>query len=180
MTWPADPARAKIVEAVSAATVIGSPGFLEWDRGEPLGRQAWRRFSVLADGGDLTSLTKAPAIGAGGIVYVDRTYSLTVYYERGKNKQSLGKDSDALTNAAERLVGALCRMDYAPPPPRRGLGDLGAGLAAALGIRPWPGCGCRGRRRWLNRAGWAALAALGQSAPLGPIPRGIQPPRAPD
>jgi len=115
MTWPADPARAKIVEAVSAATVIGSPGFLEWDRGEPLGRQAWRRFSVLADGGDLTSLTKAPAIGAGGIVYVDRTYSLTVYYERGKNKQSLGKDSDALTDDAERLVGALCRMDYDTP-----------------------------------------------------------------
>lgn len=115
MTWPADPARAKIVEAVSAATVIGSPGLLEWDRGEPLGRQAWRRFSVLADGGDLTSLTKAPAIGAGGIVYVDRTYSLTVYYERGKNKQSLGKDSDALTDDAERLVGALCRMDYDTP-----------------------------------------------------------------
>jgi len=115
MTWPDDPARAQIVAAVAATSLIGTPGLLEWDRREDLGRQAWRRFSVLAEGGDLTSLTKAPAIGAGGIIYVDRTYNLTVYYEAGKHRQSLGKDSDAMTDDAERMVGALCRMDYDTP-----------------------------------------------------------------
>jgi hypothetical protein len=115
LTWPSDPARAKIVEAVAATTLTGTPSLLEWDRGESLGRQAWRRFSVLATGGDLTSLTKAPAIGAGGIVYVDRTYACSVYYERGKHRQSIGKDSDAMTDDAERIVGALCRMDYDTP-----------------------------------------------------------------
>ena len=112
MTWPTDLAPAQIVAAVAGASLTGSPSLLEWDRGESLGRQAWRRFSVLASGGDLTRLTKAPAIGAGGLVYVDRSYMLTVYYERGKHRQSIGKDSDALTDDAERIVGALCRMDY--------------------------------------------------------------------
>jgi len=115
MTWPADPVRAQIVAAVADATLIGKPVQLEWDRGERLGTQAWRRFSVLASGGNLESLLKAPAIGAGGLVYIEREYTLTVYYEKGKNRQSLGGDSDALTDDAERLIGALLRMDYDTP-----------------------------------------------------------------
>ena len=81
----------------------------------PSGTQAWRRFTVLASGGNLESLSEAPAIGSGGIVYIERAYTLTVYYERGKNKQSLGADSDALTDDAERFIGALLRMDYDTP-----------------------------------------------------------------
>lgn len=101
--------------AVAAAVLTGKPTQVEWDRGERLGTQAWRRFSVLASGGSLESLSEAPAIGSGGIVYIERSYTLTVYYERGKNKQSLGADSDALTDDAERFIGALLRMDYDTP-----------------------------------------------------------------
>tara|TARA_R110000796_G_scaffold1776_1_gene7235 strand:- start:204 stop:566 length:363 start_codon:yes stop_codon:yes gene_type:complete len=82
---------------------------------EPIGRQAWRRFTVLASGGDLPSLRGAPFVGAGGLVYLQRSYTLTVFYERGKNRQSMGADSDAITDDAERLVAALCRMNYDTP-----------------------------------------------------------------
>jgi len=115
MTWPADPARAQIVAAVGDAALTGKPKQLEWDRIEPLGRQAWRRFSVLAVGGDLETLRKAPQVGPGGLVYLARDYLLTVFYERGKHRQSMGADSDALIDDAERLVAALCRMNYATP-----------------------------------------------------------------
>ena len=100
---------------MAAAVLTGNPKQIEWDRGERLGTQAWRRFSVLASGGSLESLSEAPAIGSGGIVYIERSYTLTVYYERGKNKQSLGADSDALTDDAERFIGALLRMNYDTP-----------------------------------------------------------------
>ena len=115
MSWPADPVRLQVSAAVAAAVLTGKPTQVEWDRGERLGTQAWRRFSVLASGGSLESLSEAPAIGSGGIVYIERSYTLTVYYERGKNKQSLGADSDALTDDAERFIGALLRMDYDTP-----------------------------------------------------------------
>ena len=115
MTWPSDPVRALIVETVKGATMTGTPAMVEWDRIEPLGRHAWRRFSVLASGGNLERLADAPAIGSGGIVYLERVYSLTVYYERGRDRQSLGKDSDALTDDAERLMGAVLRMNYDSP-----------------------------------------------------------------
>ena len=100
MTWPADPARAQIVAAVGDAALTGKPKQLEWDRIEPLGRQAWRRFSVLAVGGDLETLRKAPQVGPGGLVYLARDYLLTVFYERGKHRQSMGADSDALIDDA--------------------------------------------------------------------------------
>ena len=115
MSWPADPVRLQVAAAVAAAVLTGNPKQIEWDRGERLGTQAWRRFSVLASGGSLESLSEAPAIGSGGIVYIERSYTLTVYYERGKNKQSLGADSDALTDDAERFIGALLRMNYDTP-----------------------------------------------------------------
>ena len=82
MSWPADPVRLQVSAAVAAAVLTGKPTQVEWDRGERLGTQAWRRFSVLASGGSLESLSEAPAIGSGGIVYIERSYTLTVYYER--------------------------------------------------------------------------------------------------
>lgn len=32
-----------------------------------------------------------------------------------------------------------------------GLGDAVAWLLSKIGINPWPGCGCQGRKAWLNR-----------------------------
>ena len=112
MTWPTDPVRSLIVETIKDATLIGSPGPTEWDQMKPLGANSWRRFTVLVDNGNIESLTDAPAIGATGIAYLQRVYTVTVYYERGKNKQSIGADSDAMTDDAERLVGAILRMNY--------------------------------------------------------------------
>ena len=112
MTWPTDPVRSLIVETIKDATLTGSPSATEWDQMKPLGANSWRRFTVLADNGNIESLTDAPAIGASGIAYLRRVYTVTVYYERGKNKQSIGADSDAMTDDAERIMGALLRMDY--------------------------------------------------------------------
>jgi hypothetical protein len=45
---------------------------------------------------------------------------------------------------------------------RMGLGDVVGWLAALIGVRPWPGCGCDKRRAWLNRFivwGWWRRAA---------------------
>jgi len=82
---------------------------------KPLGANSWRRFTLAAETGNIESLTDAPAIGASGIAYLQRTYRITVFYERGKNKQSTGADSDAMTDDAERIVGALLRMPYNYP-----------------------------------------------------------------
>jgi len=38
-------------------------------------------------------------------------------------------------------------------PPGLGLGDRLASFLAFFGIHPWPGCGCAGRRQWLNALG---------------------------
>jgi hypothetical protein len=40
-----------------------------------------------------------------------------------------------------------------PPPqqPSRGLGDVVAKIAGALGINKTPSCGCEARQNWLNR-----------------------------
>ena len=115
MTWATDPVRDLLVTTVENTTLTGSPGFIEWDRIEDLGRQAWRRFSVLATGGNLQRLADAPAIGATGISYLDRTYLVEIYYERGRYQRSIGKDADVMTDDAERLMGALLRMDYDYP-----------------------------------------------------------------
>jgi hypothetical protein len=115
MTWAADPVRDLIVATVAGATVEGSPGFVEWDRAEDLGRQAWRRFSVLTSNGGLPSLKDAPAIGSGGLIYLNRTYLVEVFYERGRYQRSIGKDSDVMTDDAERLIAALVRMNYDEP-----------------------------------------------------------------
>jgi hypothetical protein len=112
MSWPTDPARAQIVAALKAASLIGTPKLKEWDQIKPLGANCWRRFTVLAENGNIESLTDAPAIGATGIAYLRRVYRITVYYERGRNKQSTGADSDAITDDAERLVGSILRMNY--------------------------------------------------------------------
>jgi hypothetical protein len=40
---------------------------------------------------------------------------------------------------------------------RVGLGDVVAWLAGLIGVKPWPGCGCKTRKEWLNRVtlwGW--------------------------
>ena len=115
MSWPTDPVRNLIVDTIKDATLPGSPRPTEWDQIKPLGANSWRRITVLADTGNIESLTDAPAIGASGIAYLQRVYTVTVYYERGKNKQSIGADSDAMTDDAERLVGALLRMNYDYP-----------------------------------------------------------------
>ena len=115
MSWPTDPVRSLIVETIKGATLTGSPSATEWDQMKPLGANSWRRFTVLADNGNIESLTDAPAIGASGIAYLRRVYTVTVYYERGKNKQSIGADSDAMTDDAERFVGAILRMNYDYP-----------------------------------------------------------------
>mgnify|MGYP003132083399 CR=1 FL=1 len=115
MTWPTDPTRTQIVNAVADTTLIGDPKLIEWDQIKPLGANSWRRFTVLAGAGNIESLTDAPAIGASGIAYLRRTYTITVYYERGKNRQSIGADSDVLTDDAERIVGSILRMDYNYP-----------------------------------------------------------------
>jgi hypothetical protein len=112
MTWPSDPVRDLIAETVKGTTVTGTPTLTEWDQMKPLGANSWRRFTVLANAGNIESLTDAPAIGASGIAYLRRNYTITVYYERGKNKQSPGLDSNALTDDAERIVGAILRMNY--------------------------------------------------------------------
>mgnify|MGYP003628673204 CR=1 FL=1 len=112
MSWPADPVRVQIAAAIAGATLIGKPAPLLWDRIEPLGR---RRFSVLATGGDLPSLRQAPLVGPGGLVYLERSYIVAIFYERGRKGQSLAADSDAITDDAERIVAALCRMDYDTP-----------------------------------------------------------------
>lgn len=115
MTWPADPVREQIAAAIADATLTGKPAPLLWDRIEPLGRQAWRRFSVLSVGGDLPSLRQAPLVGPGGLVYLEREYLVAVFYERGRRGQSPAGDSDAITDDAERIIAALCRMDYDTP-----------------------------------------------------------------
>lgn len=115
MSWPTDPVRIAIVEAVKDTVVIDTPGLVEFDRMAPLGRQAWRRFAVLAVGGGLGSLSEAPAIGSGGIIYVDRSYRVAVAYEQGKNRQSLGADSELMTDDAERIIAAIVRMNYDYP-----------------------------------------------------------------
>ena len=112
MTWPSDPIRTLIASTVAGTTLSGTPALIEWDRIEDLGRQAWRRFSVLTTGGNLQRLADAPAIGASGVVYIGRTYLVEVFYERGRYQRSIGKDSDAMTDDAERIMGALLRMDY--------------------------------------------------------------------
>ena len=112
MSWPTDPARAQIVAALEGAALTGTPKQTEWDQMKPLGANSWRKFTVLAQNGNIESLTDAPAIGASGIAYLQRSYLVSVYYERGKNKQSIGADSDAITDDAERLVGAILRMNY--------------------------------------------------------------------
>jgi len=112
VTWPTDPVRDLLVETVQDATVIGSPGLVLWDQIKPLGANSWRRFTLAAQTGNIDTLTNAPAIGAGGICYINRVYSLDVFYERGKNKQSPGADSDLMTDDAERIMGAFLRMPY--------------------------------------------------------------------
>jgi hypothetical protein len=115
MSWPTDPVRSLIVETIKDTNLTGSPAATEWDQMKPLGANSWRRFTVLAGSGNIESMSDAPAIGAGGIAYLRRIYTVTVYYERGKNKQSIGADSDAMTDDAERFVGAILRMNYDYP-----------------------------------------------------------------
>ncbi|QDP47529.1 MAG: hypothetical protein Unbinned4350contig1002_14 [Prokaryotic dsDNA virus sp.] len=115
MSWPSDPVRALIVQTLKETAVTGSPKLTEWDQMKPLGANSWRRFTVEATAGNLESLTDAPAIGSSGIAYLRRNYTVTIFYERGKNKQSIGADSDAQTDDAERVVGAICRMNYDYP-----------------------------------------------------------------
>lgn len=113
--WPNDLARQAIVEAVRDTVVEDTPGLVEFDRMAPLGRQAWRRFAVQTTGGSLGSLRDAPAIGAGGLTYLTRGYRVSVAYEAGKNRQSLGRDSELLTDDAERIIAAILRMAYDTP-----------------------------------------------------------------
>ena len=82
MSWPTDPVRSLIVETIKGATLTGSPSATEWDQMKPLGANSWRRFTVLADNGNIESLTDAPAIGASGIAYLRRVYTVTGYYDR--------------------------------------------------------------------------------------------------
>ena len=37
--------------------------------------------------------------------------------------------------------------------PKPGLGDRVASFLARIGIKPWAGCGCAGRKKWLNEFG---------------------------
>lgn len=45
------------------------------------------------------------------------------------------------------------RRSYGVNAPKPGLGDRLAALLARIGIKPWPGCGCAGRKKWLNDFG---------------------------
>jgi len=53
--------------------------------------------------------------------------------------------------AAEREAWALARLNGVQQP-LPGLGDVVAGAAKAVGVKPSPGCGCEKRRQALNRA----------------------------
>ena len=46
------------------------------------------------------------------------------------------------------------------PPKFNGLGDVVAGAAKAVGVKPSPGCGCEKRREALNRATPKVVARL--------------------
>jgi hypothetical protein len=49
--------------------------------------------------------------------------------------------------------GELEAIECPPTPvPHAGLGDVVAGAAKAVGVKPSPGCGCEKRRQALNRA----------------------------
>ena len=53
--------------------------------------------------------------------------------------------------AVEREAWALARLSGAQQS-LPGLGDVVAGAAKAVGVKPSPGCGCEKRREALNRA----------------------------
>ena len=112
MASPTDPVRERIEQLVESAQVVGSPALKLWDRRGPLTAQAFRRFWVEIDGGNLSDLNLAPAIGAGGVSHLERTYSVAIIWEQSTSHGKLSADAALMLDDLEQIASSIVRGSW--------------------------------------------------------------------